>query len=99
MGLGKLFKFDWHGTDFKKNLRRTADGARFVLEWLWNNPQLAGNILSLAGQTIPGASTAVSAGFSAAGKAIDIGKKLTEGTALSSKVDEAQAKLNIIQKK
>jgi hypothetical protein len=52
MGLGKLFKFDLHGTDFKKNLRRTADGARWVLEWLWNNPQLAGNILSVASQTI-----------------------------------------------
>jgi hypothetical protein len=99
MGLGKLFQFDSHGTEFKKNMRRTADGARFVLEWLWNNPQLAGNILSLAGQTIPGAGTAVSAGFSAAGKAIEMGKKLTEGTDLSSKIDEAQAKLKIIQKK
>jgi hypothetical protein len=55
--------------------------------------------LSLAAQTIHGADIAVSAGFSAAGKVVDFGKKLTEGTKLTQSVDKAQAKLNTIQKK
>jgi hypothetical protein len=97
MGLRSYFHSTGEG--LKKGFRKGAEGVKWVLNWMWNNPQLAGNVLSLAAQTIPGVDTAVSAGFSAAGKAIDMGKKLTEGTAFSSNVDQAQAKLKIIQKR
>jgi hypothetical protein len=97
MGLRRYFHSAGEG--LMKGFRRGAEGVKWVLNWMWKNPELAENVLSLAAQTIQGVDTAVTAGFSAAGKAIDMGKKLTDGTAFSSNIDQAQAKLNIIQKK
>jgi hypothetical protein len=97
MGLGSFFRATRE--TFQSGFRRGAEGAKWVLEWMWKNPELAGNLLSLAAQTIPGADVAVSAGFTAAGKVVDMGKKITEGTKLTKSVKKAEARLNKILKK
>jgi hypothetical protein len=84
------------GSFFHSGFRKGAQKAKWILEWLWNNPQLAANILSVASQTIPGVGTTVGAGITAAGKVVDLGQKITKGTKYSKKTDEAKKRLELL---
>jgi hypothetical protein len=84
------------GSFFHSGFRKGAQKAKWILHWMWDNPQLAANILNGASQTIPGVGTAIGTGISAAGKVVDLGQKITKGTRFQKSADEAKKKLALL---